>query len=75
MTDKQPEVEVDPDSVDADQHPDTGMWRFIWVSPGGAEHIGLFHHNSEGKAKVAGKQFAQRQLTEAAKLSPRGQHG
>jgi hypothetical protein len=57
--------------VDVEQHPDSGMWRYLWVSPGGAEHIGLFHHNSEGKARVAGRQFAQRKLAEAEELRPK----
>ena len=56
--------------LESEQHPDTGKWRYLWTSPGGANCIGLFSHTTEEGALKQGRAFAKKQI--AANESGRG---
>lgn len=45
--------------VEAEEHPDTGKWRYIYTSPGGAECLGLFKHATEEAARKEGRARAR----------------
>lgn len=47
--------------LDAEQHPGTGKWRFLWTSDKAAEVVGLFSHDMEAAARQEGRAFVRRQ--------------
>lgn len=48
--------------LDAEQHPVTGKWRYLWTSPGAAECLGVFRHATEAAARTEGRAFAHKQI-------------
>lgn len=48
--------------LDAEQHPVSGKWRYLWTSPGAAECLGVFKHLTEEAARVEGRAFALKQI-------------
>lgn len=57
--------------IDAEQHPTSGRWRWIWTADSGAERIGLFVHPTEAQARADGRKFARKKLSEANNLRGR----
>lgn len=43
--------------LDAEQHPDTGKWRWIWSNAAGAQRFGLFKFGTEKECRTAGRIF------------------
>ena len=50
-------------SVDVEQHPDTGRWRWVWASPGG-ELRSLHAYADAHQARQAGCDFAYAKLAQ-----------
>lgn len=62
MATKKQQTEAADLGLEAEQHPQSKMWRYIWCSPGAAECLGLFKHTSQEEALEAGRAFAEKQL-------------
>lgn len=60
------------DGLDTEQHPDTGLYRWLWTTPNGGMCIGLFTHKTEAAALKAGKTWAISKLKEIEDLQGDG---
>lgn len=63
MTVKQPTDEEM--GIDAEEHPETGKWRYIWTSSGGAEHIGLFRFDTEQECRRECRRWVRERVAAA----------
>jgi hypothetical protein len=49
---------------DAEEHPESGQFQWVWTSPGGAEYRGPQFHDSEADALKAGREWLRQQEIE-----------
>lgn len=47
--------------IQAEQHPESKRWRYLYVSPNAAECLGVFKHDTEEAALREGRAFARKQ--------------
>jgi hypothetical protein len=55
--------------LDAEEHPTSGLWRWIWNNDAGAQRFGLFLFEDEKSCRTAGRKWIRDHIKKATDIT------